>query len=336
MLHAYSIRAATCSEQGGLVQQVRKVCTTFAFRPPRQGLEIHAFRPQLPRMDLQRRHSLLQAGQPHEHDAVQAAGSNEGLVQAIVSIGGSDGHDQRSFPIAGVALNAIQLQEQLVQSLTILLVAAPRRRLPCRAHGVELVQKDDARRARPSVLEELADALGALADEDLHEGRGTRVQKRHPGLTGDRTREQCLARAARSGEQEASGRPGAEGVEAGGVAQEGDDLAQLLLGALHAGHIIEGQSGFLVSPCMCSVLKVLAGEHAVVAPQHIPEGRQGSNETPRIDEQGEPAVISLGGRHLPALEVEAAALPQLLKHSLVAARDQQRLRVRGTFIGLAL
>src|SRR6185503_9947834 len=92
---------------------------------------------------------------------------------------------------------------------------------------VELVDEDDARRVLRRLLEEIADARGAHADEHLDEVRSRDAEERHAGFTGDRTREQRLARARRSDEQHTLGNTPAELRELLGRLQELHDLLEL-------------------------------------------------------------------------------------------------------------
>ena len=107
------------------------------------------------------------------------------------------------------------------------------------ADRVDLVDEDD-RPAHPAcLLEQVADAAGADADEHLHEvGAGDR-QEPDAGLAGDGAGEQRLAGAGRTDEQDALGDAGADLAEPLGHPQEVDDLGDLLLDARVAGDVGE-------------------------------------------------------------------------------------------------
>ena len=89
------------------------------------------------------------------------------------------------------------------------------------------------------LLEEIAHAAGADADEHLDELRGGDAEERHARFTGDRPRGQRLAGARRADQKHAARQPRAKLVVLGRVAQEVDDLGQLLLGFFFAGHVGE-------------------------------------------------------------------------------------------------
>src|SRR4030095_4295229 len=77
----------------------------------------------------------------------------------------------------------------------------------------------------------------ADADEHLDELRATEAEERHFGLAGDRTREERLAGARRSDEQDSLGDAAAEHGVLPPVPQELDDLLQLLLGLVYTSDV---------------------------------------------------------------------------------------------------
>src|SRR4030095_4649048 len=77
----------------------------------------------------------------------------------------------------------------------------------------------------------------ADADEHLDELRATEAEERHFGLAGDRTREERLAGARRSDEQDSLGDAAAEHGVLPRVPQELDDLLQLLLGLVYTSDV---------------------------------------------------------------------------------------------------
>ena len=73
------------------------------------------------------------------------------------------------------------------------------------ADGVELVDEDDRRGGLLGLVEQVAHAGGADADDHLDELRRREREERHLGLAGDRARQQRLAGARRAGQQDALG-----------------------------------------------------------------------------------------------------------------------------------
>ena len=121
-------------------------------------------------------------------------------------------------------VEAVHLREQLVERLLALLVAAHRRLDARLAERVELVDEDDAGRLGFGLLEQVADARRADADEHLDELRSAEAEERHLRLAGDGSREQRLAGARRPDEQHALGNAAADGGVLPRVLEELDNF----------------------------------------------------------------------------------------------------------------
>src|SRR5262249_59814682 len=119
-----------------------------------------------------------------------------------------------------VGVEAVHLNEQLVERLLALVVAADRAAAARLAQRVQLVDEDDARGAALGLAEQVAHAAGPDADEHLDEVRARQAEERHVGLARDRLGQQRLARARRADQEHALGDAAAE--------------ALVLLGALEA------------------------------------------------------------------------------------------------------
>ena len=110
------------------------------------------------------------------------------------------------------------------------------------ADRVDFVDEDDAGRVLLGLLEHVAHAAGADADEHFDEVGARNGEERHVGFAGDRARDQRLAGAGRADQQHAARNPAAEPLELARVAQEFDDLLQILLGLVDAGDVLEGDA----------------------------------------------------------------------------------------------
>ena len=108
------------------------------------------------------------------------------------------------------------------------------------ADGVELVDEDDRRGRVLGLVEEVAHAAGADADEHLDELRGRQPEEGHLGLAGHGPGQQRLAGAGLAREQHAARDAGARACGSARDAQEVDDLGELGLGLVDAGHVGEG------------------------------------------------------------------------------------------------
>ena len=182
----------------------------------------------------------LAAGAVREGDGdlpVEAAGPKQGRVEDVRSVGRGEDDDAR------LVVEAVHLDEQLVERLLALVVAAAEARAALPPDRVDLVDEDDRRSRGLGLREQVADAAGADADEQLHELRGGDAEERHRGLAGDGARQERLARPGRADEQDAARQPRPEAAVLVGLLEELDDLGELRLGLVLAGDVREGDLG---------------------------------------------------------------------------------------------
>ena len=206
------------------------------------------------------------------HAAVEAAGAQQRRIEHVGPVGGGD-QDH-----ALVGLEAVHLDQQLVERLLALVVAAAEAGAAVAADGVDLVDEDDAGGVLLPLLEQVAHARGADADEHLDEvGAGDR-EERHVGLAGDGAGEQGLAGSRRAHQQHALGDAAAELLELLGLLEELDDLLQLLLGLLDAGDVLERH--LLAGGVEELGLALAEGERLVAAGLHLAH-----EEDPEADDQ---------------------------------------------------
>ena len=164
-----------------------------------------------------------------DHDLpVEAARPEQRRIEHVGPVGGRDEDD------AVVRLEAVHLDQELVQRLLPLVVPAAEPGAAVPADRVDLVDEDDAGRVRLALLEEVAHPAGADAHEHLDEVRARHREEGTPGLAGHRLGEQRLAGARRAHQQRALGQPAAEPGELLRVLQELDDLLELDLGLVGA------------------------------------------------------------------------------------------------------
>ena len=107
------------------------------------------------------------------------------------------------------------------------------------ADRVDFVDEDDAWRVLLGLLEHVAHAACADADEHFDEVRTRDREERHIGFAGDRTRDQRLAGARRADQQHAAWNTSAEALELARVAQKLDDLLQILLGFIDTRDVLK-------------------------------------------------------------------------------------------------
>jgi hypothetical protein len=149
------------------------------------------------RVHLQDRGTAGLIRQVHDDTSIETAGPQQRLVEHVGLIRCRE-HDD-----AAAAREAVHLGEDLVQRLLLLVRAADRELAARAADRVELVDEDDGGRVLSRLLEQVAHARGANADDHLHELRRAHREERHAGLAGDGFREQRLARTRRADQQHA-------------------------------------------------------------------------------------------------------------------------------------
>ena len=175
-------------------------------------------------------------GARHHDLAVETAWPQQRRIEHVGTVGRGDQDD------AFIGLEAVHLDEQLIQRLLALVVAAAKTGATMAADGVDFVDEDDAGRVLLRLIEHVAHAGRAHADEHLDEVGTRDGEERHIGFAGDGARKQRLAGAGRTDEQRAARDAPAELLELLRIAQELDDLLQIFLGLVDAGDVVEGDA----------------------------------------------------------------------------------------------
>jgi hypothetical protein len=175
----------------------------------------------------------------HDDLAVEAAWTHQRRVEHVGTVGRSNQDD------AFIGLEAVHLDEQLVERLFALVIAAAKACATMAADGVDFIDEDDARRVLLGLLEHVAHTGCADAHEHFDEIRTGNGEEGNIGFAGDGARRQRLAGAGRTHEQNAARDLAAEPLELLRIAQELDDFLEILLGFINAGHVGKGH------PAMC-------------------------------------------------------------------------------------
>ena len=141
LLHRDQALAAAGGEQGGFVDEVGEVGAGEARRAARDDA----------RVDVGRQRHLLHVhgedllaavdvGARHDDLAVEAAGAQQRRIEHVGTVGRGDDDD------AFIGLEAVHLDQQLVEGLLALVIAVAEAGAAMAADGVDLVDEDDARR----------------------------------------------------------------------------------------------------------------------------------------------------------------------------------------------
>ena len=160
--------------------------------------------PHLVRVDFEDLLAAADVGPIDQHVAVEAARAEQGRIERFRAVGGR--HDDH----AAVGGEAVHLDQQGVERLLALVVAADDARAAGLAQGVQLVDEDDAGGLGLGLLEHVADPRRADAHEHLDEVGAGEAEEGHARLAGDGLGQQRLAGARRTDQQHALGDPPAE------------------------------------------------------------------------------------------------------------------------------
>ena len=245
-------------------------------------------------VDLEDLGPALHVGPVEDDLAVEAARAQERRVEDVGAVGGGDDDH------VGVRVEAVHLDQDLVEGLLALVVAAAEAGAALAADRVDLVDEDDARRVALGLVEQVADAAGADADEHLDELRAGDAEERHAGLTGDGAGHQRLAGAGRADQQDAARDAGAERVELLRVLEELDDFLELRLGLVHAGHVVERDDGLVAEEHPGAALAEREGlVIGALGLAHHEEDEAADDEQRQQARQQQPEPRRVGRRHRP-------------------------------------
>ena len=242
LLHRDQALALARGEQRRFVDEVGKVRAGEAGRTASD----HA------RIDVGRQRHLLHVhaedllaavdiGARDDHLAVEAARAQQRRVEHVGTVGRGDDDD------AFVGLEAVHLDQQLVERLLALVIAVAEAGAAMAADRVDFVDEDDARRAIFLAWSNMSRTRLAPTPTNISTKSepGDR-EERHASLAGDRARQQRLAGAGRADQQRALGDLAAKPRELARVLQIFDDLLKLLAGFIDAGDVGEGHAAFLL------------------------------------------------------------------------------------------
>ena len=133
---------------------------------PRAILEVDVRRQRhVTDMDLEDFLAAADIGVRHHDLAVEPARTQQGRVQHVGTVGRGDQDD------AFIGFEAVHLDQELVERLFALVVAAAQASATVATDGVDLVDEDDAGRVLLGLFEHVADAGSTDADEHLDKVR---------------------------------------------------------------------------------------------------------------------------------------------------------------------
>ena len=224
-MHGDSGAPIAGGEQGCFIEDVgqdrlrssRECCGRCAIRSTEASILIFA------RMHFQDLEAAFDIGQADDDAPVEAAGPQEGFVENV----GAVGRRHQDDPFFGI--KAIHLDEQLVERLLPLIMAAANACAAVAADSIDLIHEDDARGLLFGLVEQIADAAGADADKHLDEVGTGDGEEGAVRFAGHRFGDQRFPCPWRADAENPFGNAPAQGGKFLRVFQKLDDLLQALL-----------------------------------------------------------------------------------------------------------
>ena len=239
VLLAHLVGIPSGGDQGSLIADVGDVGPAETGRLPREEIHVNrVVRLQRTQVHVENGLPLLEVRHVDVNLAVEASSPHEGAVEDVCPVGRSENDDPT------VRAEAVHLRQELVERVLPLVVGADAGVLtPGAAHGVDLIDEDNARTLLLGLFEEVPDPAGPHPDEHLHEVGTAQRKEGHLGLSGHGLGKQGLAGSRRAHEQRPFRNLGPEVGVFPGIFEELDDFAQLLFGPFEARYILEVDLG---------------------------------------------------------------------------------------------
>ena len=227
----------------------------------------------------------------HHDLTIETARAQQRRIEHVGTVG------RRDQDHAFIGFKAVHLDQQLVQGLLALVVAAAEAGAAMATDSVDLVDEDDARRVLLGLFEHVAHAAGAHAHEHLDEVRTGDGEERHVGFAGHRAGDQGFAGAGRTDQQHAARNSSAEPLILAGVAQKFDDFLQILLGLVDAGDVLERHAAMRLRQHLGARLAEahrLAGAALHLPREKYPDPDQRYEGKPGYEKRHEPRHVVAG------------------------------------------
>jgi len=184
-------------------------------------------------------------GVRHDHMTIESARAQKRGIEHVGTVGRSD-QDH-----ALVGFKAVHLHQQLVECLLALVIASAEPGAAMASDRVDFVDKDDAGCILLGLLEHVAHAACADADEHFDEIGARDREEGNIRFACNGTRKQRLTGARRADQQHALGDAPAETLEFLRVTQKFDDLLQLVLGLVDARDVLERHAAVTFGQQLC-------------------------------------------------------------------------------------
>ena len=231
---AYQFLGSTSRQDRRFVHKVRKIGPTESNGLTSHTLQVNLLLQRLALgVNVQYLHPSLQVGIVQHNTSVETTGTQQSRIEDVGTVrGGYHYH-------VGACVEAVHLDQYLVQSLLTLVVASTKTRSTMTTHSVYLVHEHDARRVSLGLVEQVPNTAGSDSNEHLNELRAGYVEERDSCLSGNSAGHQRLSCPRRADQQHTLGYLRSKSQEPLRILEELDDLLELFLGLLHAGDVRE-------------------------------------------------------------------------------------------------
>ena len=204
LVHRDHGTVAAGSQQRRLVEQVRQIGAGKANGHLGELLKLNVLVHRLVLgMHAQNLLAALHVRTVDRNLTVKTAGTQQCRVQNVGAVGGGDQDDRLAL------LKTVHLDQQLVERLLALVVAATQAGSALTSHSIDLIDKDDRRGLGLGLLKEVAHAAGADAHKHLDKVGTRNAKERYARFAGNSLGQQRLTGARRAHEQYATRNLGA-------------------------------------------------------------------------------------------------------------------------------
>ena len=171
--------------------------------------------------------------QVHGDLAIEPARPQQRGIEHIGPVGGGDNDN------AFLCIEAVHLDEERIECLLALIIAAAKSMPAAPAHGINFVNEHQAGRVLAGLLEHIAHAAGADTDKHLNKVRPANAEERRVGFARDGFSQKCFAGARRADHQNAFWNATAQPLKLLGIFQELNQLGNFFNGFVDAGDIFK-------------------------------------------------------------------------------------------------
>ena len=222
------------SGDGSLVHEILELGTGEAWGTAGNGLEVNVWLEGLATgVDAKDALATFEVGEINGDLAIEATGTEKGLVQYVNAVGGSDSDD------TGVSVEAVHFYENLVNSLLALVVSARKAGATLTTDSVDLIDEDDAGGILLGLAKNVTHAGCANADEHFDELRSGDRNEGDASLAGHGLGEKGLSSSGGTVKDDTAGDAAAVGGVHLRLLKEVNDFGKLEFGAVASCDIVK-------------------------------------------------------------------------------------------------